>query len=179
MSVMPMSRSQAHGGLDVVTLRLGQDTLAIRAQVLREVLEPVAVTRVPGASGFCGGLVNVRGTVVPLADLRVPLGMPLDPLGPDARVLVLDLPLGGQPAVVGIVADAVHEVMRIEGDSVQAVPSVGTNWPPHMVEGVANLGGSVVMIPDLPAIFEANLAGLAGARHNASGSTPKAQQRPD
>ncbi len=179
MSVMSPSHAPARSDLDVVTLQLGQDTLAIRAQVLREVLEPVAMTRVPGAPEFCGGVVNVRGTVVPLADLRVPLGMALDPLGPDARILVLDLPLGGQPSVVGIVADAVHEVMRIEGGSLQAVPPVGTRWPPHMVEGVANLGGSVVMIPDLPAIFEAYVAGLAGARHSASGLTPKAQQRPD
>jgi purine-binding chemotaxis protein CheW len=146
------------GRLDVVTLRLGEDALAIRAEVLREVLEPVAVTRVPGASEFCAGLVNVRGTIVPLADLRVPFDMPREELGPDARILVLDLPLAGRPAVVGIVADAVHEVTRIEREALQDVPAVGTRWPPQFVEAVADRGGSLVMLPDLPAIFEAFLA---------------------
>jgi purine-binding chemotaxis protein CheW len=163
MSAIAQSHARASEGLDVVTLRLGQDTLAIRAQVLREVMEPVAVTRVPGAPGFCGSLVNVRGAVVPLADLRVAFGMPRDPLGPEARVLVLDLPLGGRPAVVGILADAVHEVTRIGRDALQEVPAVGTRWPARFVEAVANRGGSVVMLPDLPAIFEAFLAGQAGA----------------
>ena len=164
MTVIPVPHAATSGSLDVVTLQLGQDALAIRAQVLREVLEPVAVARVPGAPEFCRGLVNVRGTVVPLADLRVPLRMPRDPLGPDARILVLDLTLAGRPAVVGIVADAVHEVMRIDGDALQAVPAVGTSWPPDMVECMVNIGGSVLMIPDLPAIFDSQRAGPGGAR---------------
>jgi len=158
---MSLSRAVAPssaGHLDVVTLRLGQDALAIRTEVLREVLEPVAVTRVPGAADFCAGLVNVRGTIVPLADLRVPLEMPREELGPDARILVLDLPLAGRPAVVGIVADAVHEVTRIEREALQDVPAVGTRWPPQFVEAVADQGGSFVMLPDLPAIFGASLA---------------------
>lgn len=157
------------GGIDVVTLRLGGDALAIRAEVLREVLEPVAVTRVPGASDFCAGLVNVRGTIVPLADLRVPLGMPREDLGPDARVLVLDLPLAGRPAVVGIVADAVHEVMRIERGALQDVPAVGTRWPPQFVEAVAELGADIVMLPDLSAIFGVHLAGSTGGHPTAPG----------
>lgn len=159
MTLAPALTSQGKGSLDVVTLQLGRDALAIRAEDLREVIEPVAVTRVPGAPEFCAGLVNVRGTIVPLADLRVPLGLPRDPLGPDARVLVLDLQLAGQAAVVGIVADAVHEVTRIERDALQGVPPVGTRWPPHFVEAVADQGGSVVMLPDLSAIFAAFFAG--------------------
>lgn len=159
MTVSSAVSPQALGGLDVVTLRLGQDALAIRAEVLREVLEPVAVTRVPGAGDFCSGLVNVRGTVVPLADLRVPLNMPREPLGPDARILVLDLPLAGQAAVVGIVADAVHEVTRIGLEALQPMPPVGMRWPARFIEAVANRGGSVVLLPNLPVIFEAFVVG--------------------
>ena len=177
MSMTFASQTRPIGALAVVTLRLGEDALAIRAQVLREVMEPVAVTRVPRASEFCAGLLNVRGTVVPLADLRVTFDMPRDPLGPDARILVLDLPLRGQSAVVGILADAVHEVTRIEADSIQDVPAVGTSWPSRFVEAVAYVGGTVVMLPDLPAIFDAHLASPAGDFPNTSGQAPRHLQR--
>ncbi len=159
-----LSPSLAQAGtLDVVTLRLGGEILAIRATILREVLEPVAITRVPQAPEFVQGLINVRGAVVPLADLRVTFGMPRRPLGPVGRILVLDLPLAGRTSVVGILADGVHEVTRIDAASLEPVPPVGTRWPPQFVEAIGKWGGSFVMVPDLPAIFSAFLAGQAGA----------------
>jgi purine-binding chemotaxis protein CheW len=87
MTVLTRPPPSATGSLDVVTFRLGGEILAIRAQVLREVLEPVAITRVPQAPEFVQGLINVRGAVVPLADLRVTFGMLRRPLGPDGRIL--------------------------------------------------------------------------------------------
>jgi purine-binding chemotaxis protein CheW len=159
------------GALDVVTLELGGEILAIRAIVLREVLEPVAITRVPQAPEFVQGLINVRGAVVPLADLRVTFGMPRRPLGPDGRILVLDLALAGRTTVVGILADSVHEVTRIDVDTLEEVPPVGTRWPPQFVEAIGKWGGGFVMLPDLPAIFSAFLAGQTGALPaSASGS---------
>lgn len=178
MTLTVQSTTRSPDGFDVVTLRLGEDTLAIRAEVLREVLEPVAIARVPGAPEFCAGLVNVRGTVLPLADLRVPFGMPRNSLGPDARILVLDVPLAGRSTVIGIVADAVHEVTQIERDTLQDVPAIGTRWPPQFVEAIANGEDGFVMLPDLPAIFSAFLAGQAGTPP-AAGLVPPAQPQQD
>ena len=161
MTPLARSRPAAVGSLDVVTFRLGGEILAIRAQVLREVLEPVVITRVPQAPEFVQGLINVRGAVVPLADLRVTFAMPRRPLGKEGRLLVLDLPLGGRLSVVGILADGVHEVTRIGCDTLEDVPPVGTRWPPQFVEAIGKWGGSFVMLPDLPAIFSAFLAGSA------------------
>lgn len=147
--------------LDVVTLQLGGEILAIRAQALREVLEPVAITRVPQSPEFVQGLINVRGAVVPLADLRVTFGMPRKPLGQDGRILVIDLSLGGRMTVVGILADGVHEVTRIDAGTLEDVPVVGTRWPPQFVEAIGRWGRGVVMLPDLSAIFSTYLASEA------------------
>jgi purine-binding chemotaxis protein CheW len=174
MTVLTRPPPSATGSLDVVTFRLGGEILAIRAQVLREVLEPVAVTRVPQAPEFVQGLINVRGAVVPLADLRVTFAMPRRPLGEEGRILVLDLPLGGRLSVVGILADGVHEVTRIDRDTIEDVPPVGTRWPPQFVEAIGKWGGSFVMLPDLPAIFSAFLAGQSGALP-APGALPAVQ----
>lgn len=147
---------------DVVTLRLGDALLAIPAQLLREVLEPVPVTRVPQAPEFVRGLVNVRGAVVPLADLRVAFGMPRRPLGPDGRFLVLDLALAGRTSVVAILADAVHEVTRLDPAALQEVPPLGTRWPPRFVEAVGRRDGELLVLPDLGAVFSAFLEGRPG-----------------
>ncbi len=174
MTALTRLRRPPGGLLDVVTLRLGGEFLAIRAQVLREVLEPVAITRVPQAPDFVQGLINVRGAVVPLADLRVTFGMPRRALGSDGRILVLDLPLGGRPAVVGILADSVHEVTRIDPATLEDVPPVGARWPLRSVEAIGKWGGGFVMLPALPAIFSAFLAGQPGAP-SAAGPGPQAQ----
>jgi purine-binding chemotaxis protein CheW len=176
MTLLTRLRSSAAESLalDVVTLQLGGEILAIRATVLREVLEPVAITRVPQAPEFVQGLINVRGAVVPLADLRVTFGMPRRPLGPDGRILVLDLPLAGRTSVVGILADSVHEVTRIDAGTLEDVPPVGTRWPPQFVEAIGKWGGGFVMLPDLPAIFSAFLAAQSGTLP-AQISPPQAQ----
>lgn len=62
--------------IDILTFRLGSEKLALPAELLREILEMVPVTRVPQAGTFATGLINVRGVVVPLADLRVALRIP-------------------------------------------------------------------------------------------------------
>lgn len=168
---------------DLVTFRLGGEVLAVPALHLREILEPVPVTRVPGAPPFVPGLLNVRGAVVPLADLRIPLQMPRPSAeaGHDdaTRILVLELPLNGQDAVVGILADSVHEVTRIGADQLERIPPVGTRWPPRFVAAVGRWGGDFVTIPDLTAIFAEFLTGPSG-RSPQSGAVaaPSEMERP-
>lgn len=147
---------------DVVTFDLGGEAMAVPAAQLREVLEPAATTRVPGASDFAHGLVNVRGTVVPLTDLRVPLRIPRDAHGDDARILVLELALDDRANVVGIIADRVHEVTRLDPASLEDIPAVGSRWPPRYVAAVGRWADGFVTIPDLAAIFADYLAGQNG-----------------
>ena len=161
---------------DVVTFHLGKEVLAVPATHLREVLEPVAITRVPGAPDFVSRLINVRGTVVPLADLRVPLRMPLAAQGAHARIMVLDLTLDGQDAVVGIFADSVHEVTHLSADDLEDIPPVGTRWPPRFVEAVGRWGGAFVTIPDLAAIFAEFLTGQIGRTTLGGARTASANQ---
>lgn len=163
---------------DVVTFRLGGEVLAVPAPALREVLEPSDITRVPGADDFVSGLLNVRGAVVPLADLRVPLRMPRQAGGDTTRILVLEVPLAGQDTVVGIIADTVHEVTRIDDGALEDIPPVGTRWPPRFVANVGRWAGEFVTIPDLPAIFADYLSGPSAgpSTPGASGAGPIPEQ---
>lgn len=141
--------------IDVVTLRMGGERIAIPAVLFREIMEPVRVTRVPTANRFAEGLVNVRGSVVPLTDLRVAFGMPAAEATADTRFIVLDLTVGDAPLTVAISADKVETVTPLNPDEVLPVPEVGTLWPPDYVRGICKLDGDFVLLPDLHRIFQA------------------------
>ena len=142
------------GQIDVVTLRLGGEWMALPADSLREILEPVAVTRVPLSRAFSNGLINVRGVVVPLTDLRVAFGMPPATATEDTRMLVFDVPLDGETVTVAITADKVYEVTTLDVSTLDEVPSVGLRWPPEFVQGIGMQQDEFLLVPDLEAIFK-------------------------
>jgi purine-binding chemotaxis protein CheW len=139
--------------LTVVTLALGKQTLAIPAIMLREILDPLPVTRVPGAGPLVPGVVNVRGSVVPLANLRQALCIPEAELGEGHRFLVLDVAIGGEPAVVAVEADIVHEVTTIDTGIIEPVPAAAQGWPPEYLTGLYRGTGGFVLLPNLEQIL--------------------------
>jgi purine-binding chemotaxis protein CheW len=146
-----MTRSEIP--VDVLTLGIGGETFAIEATAVREILDLVPVTAVPGARPFVGGVVNVRGRIVPLADLRLRFGMPVTPPTAETRIIVLELDLDGESLPVGILADRVHEVTRIIPAEMEAAPRIGLRWRPEYVRGVGMHGGRLVVLPDLARIL--------------------------
>jgi purine-binding chemotaxis protein CheW len=142
------------GTMKALTLRLQDEVFAIEAGSVREILDLVPVTEVPNAPAFVGGLINVRGRVVPLADLRVVFGMHRPPPDKDTRIVVIETEIEGEPTIIGIVADKVHEVTEIDATSVQDAPRVGMRWRPEFVAGIGKLRDDFVIIPDLGRIFE-------------------------
>ena len=141
--------------IDALTLQLQQEVFAIDARQVREILEMVPVTRVPGAPACMNRVINVRGRIVPLADLRVLFGMACPDADVHTRIVVVELMLGGDPVVVGILADAVNEVTRIPDELMEPPPRVGMRWPIEFVAGISRHEDRFVVVPDLPRIFEA------------------------
>ena len=141
----------------LVTMALGMQTLAIPAELLREILDPLPVTRVPGAGPFVPGVVNVRGSVVPLADLKQALSIPDEGSDDRRRILVLEVAIAGENTTVAIAADAVHEVTSIETALIEPVPASAHAWPPEYLSGLYRGPDGFVLMPNLEAIFT-NLA---------------------
>jgi len=139
-----------------LTLELGEEVFAIEATSVREVLDLVPITVVPNASAFAEGLINVRGRVVPLADLRVKFGMERRPPDADTRIVVSDIDLAGESMVVGILADKVHSVADLDLTGLAAPPDVGIRWRPEFVRGIATRDGEFIIVPDMGAIFESD-----------------------
>ena len=147
--------------LVVLTLELQGEMFAIAAAQVHEILDPVPVTEVPGAAVAVGGLINVRGRIVPLADPRRILGMPPGTGGVDARFVVLEVELDGDPVAVAIRADKVHEVTELAAADIEATPRLGVRWPPAFIRCIGKHRGGFITVLDLGRMFGAVGAGAA------------------
>lgn len=141
------------GTFEALTLGLGGEVFAIDANSVREILDLISVTVVPGARTFVGGLINVRGKVVPLADLRLKFGMDQTPSTVDTRIVVVEIDLDGEPTVIGLLADKVYEVTEIGHASIEATPDIGMRWRPDFIKGIGKRGPEFIVIPDIVRIF--------------------------
>src|SRR5215468_11702622 len=104
-----MSEHQEHsagvvhdGSMQVVMIGLGDEKFALDAGLVREIIDPVPATPVAGAKAFVPSVINVRGNVIPLADLRIRFGMPLTEASADTRIVVIEVDLDGEPVLVGL-----------------------------------------------------------------------------
>ena len=147
-------------GLDVhtapiLTVRLGGEVFAIPAGIVREILNIGRVTPVPTAPAFVCNLINVRGRVVPLADLRLRFGMPAAEPTMDTRIVVLEVGIEGEPTTVAVLADKVYEVTQLDEVVSIDIPRIGSRWRPEFVAAIGRRNGQFVMVLDIDKVFAA------------------------
>ena len=129
------------------------EVFALDARLVREILDPAPVTRVPGAKPYVSGVLNVRGKVIPLADLRVRFNMEPAEITSDTRFVVLEVDLDGEPTTVGIIADKVFEVTELDASTLQKTPPVGMHWRPEFIAGIAKWKDEFIVLPDMTKIL--------------------------
>ena len=139
--------------LVVLILELQGESFAIETSQVREILDLVPITAVPGADHAVDGLINVRGRVVPLADLRLLFSMPQQEAGRDARIVVIEVPIDGDPTTVGIRADKVNEVTELAATSLEATPRIGLHWEPEFIACMGKRNDAFVAVLDMGRIF--------------------------
>ena len=140
--------------IEILTLGLSGEAFAIEAGIVSEILDLVPITAVPNAPDHAPGLINVRGKVVPLIDLRVLLGMSRGPNTIDTRIIVIETVMGGEPAIVGLLADKVYEVTEIDLGAIETTPKVGMTWPAEYIRGIGRRdGGDFLIVLNIEGIF--------------------------
>lgn len=169
MSELAMDTSLEAGAeaLQVLTFELAGEVFALDAGMVQEILDLLPETTVPGAAPFVGGVINFRGKVIPLADLRLAFGMERNNSTIDSRIIVIELALDGEPTLIGLRTDKVHEVTTLALASSETPPSVGMRWRPDYIQRLAKREGDFIILPDLPAIFSSQREAHAvlGASH--------------
>jgi len=150
-----------------LTFTLGEDVFAIDVTMAREVLDVCDVTRVPQVPEYMLGVINLRGSVVPVIDMRRKFGMPAAEKTRDSCIVVVEVDVDGESVVVGALADSVREVLDLTPDQIEPPPRIGTRLKTEFIKGMGNLDDRFVIILDINRVFSAEelalVQGLAEA----------------
>jgi purine-binding chemotaxis protein CheW len=146
-----------NGQLEVLTFDVGHERLAIEATHIREIVDLLPETLVPGSEPLVASIVNYRGKIIPIADLRVAFDMPLAEPTPDSRIVVIETELAGEITQLGLRTDKVHEVAILNRQDSSPPPQVGLRWRRDYVRALVRLPDAVLALPDLGVIFDSVL----------------------
>jgi purine-binding chemotaxis protein CheW len=149
--------------LEVLTFDLSGEVFALEAILVREVLDQCPETQVPGASGFVDAVINFRGRIVPLADLRMAFGLTRAAVSLDSRIIVIEFEIEEEAMLIGLRADKVFEVTTIADRVTEAAPRLGTRWPPEFIRCLAKRHDDIIVLPNLASIFAARGEAHTGA----------------
>lgn len=141
--------------LEVLTFDIAGEMFALEAVTVQEILDLLPETIVPGAKAFVGSVINFRGKVIPLADIRLAFGMDATKSTIDSRIIVISIDIDGESVLVGIRTDKVHEVTTLLRASGEPPPSVGMRWRPDFIDCLVKRGSEFIIIPNLQVIFSA------------------------
>ncbi|GFO68276.1 chemotaxis protein CheW [Geomonas limicola] len=136
-----------------LTFTLDSETFALDIHKVREVLDLTEVTKVPQTPAFMRGVINLRGNVVPVLDLRLKFGLPVTPQTVHTCIIIVEVTLAGETLVLGAMADSVQEVLNLEPDQIQPPPRIGTGLNLDFIRGMGRRGDDFVMILDVDAVF--------------------------
>lgn len=144
-----------------LTFRLDGELFAIEVAQVREILELSQITRVPDAPAYLRGVVNVRGSSIPVVDLRAKFGLAAATDTVNSRIVVMEVELDGELTVVGGLADAVTDVIEMELANINPPPRIAGRWRSAVVRGMGKHGDRFVIILNLEALFAADQLALA------------------
>lgn len=142
--------------VEVLVFGIAGETFALRAVAVREILDLTPETPVPGSRPFVGSVINFRGKVIPLADIRLAFGMEPAKTTIDSRIIVIALDMEGEETLVGLRTDKVNEVTTLARHASEAPPSIGMRWRPDYIECLVRRGSDFIIVPNLEAIFITN-----------------------
>ncbi len=138
-----------------LSFTLGESDYAVGILQVKEILQYETVTRVPGVPPSVRGVINLRGAVVPVVDLAVKFGLAAMPVTKRTCVLIVEATLEGDRTVMGVLADAVKEVLELGAQDVEPPPTFGTGVKVEFITGMAKVGKGFVLLLDLDRVISA------------------------
>jgi len=133
-----------------MTFKLAEEIYGLEILKVREIIGLMDITRVPRAADFIRGVINLRGKVIPVADLRLKFGMEACQATDQTVIIVVQCAVGGRNLTMGILVDQVLEVLSIEPGQIEPPPALGeTAVEAQFIMGVGKAGDRVVFLLDI------------------------------
>lgn len=143
----------AESEIEVLTFEMQGEIFALEAVLVREILDMAPLTAVPGAQRFTNAVINFRGKVIPMADLRIVFGMQAEAATIDSRIVVIEIVIDGAPTLIGLLTDRVNEVTTLDLAHSEPPPSIGMRWRPDFIRCLVKRSGQFIILPNLDNIF--------------------------
>ena len=155
-----------------LTFRLGEEVFGLDVGKVREILDMTATTKIPRTPEFMRGVINLRGNVVPVVDMRLKFGLPAVENTVDTCIVVTEVTLEGETTVLGALVDSVQEVFELEPGQIEPAPRIGTRLRTEFILGMGKRDGKFIMLLDVDKVFscdELSLVQEAGKDQAAAG----------
>jgi purine-binding chemotaxis protein CheW len=135
--------------LQLVSFILGKEEFGVDILRVQEINRLVEITKVPKAPSYVEGVINLRGKVIPIIDLRKRFGLDLKEQDKDTRIVVVDI----DGSIMGMIVDAVSEVLRLPTSTIEPAPEIATSIDSEYIRGVAKLEDRLLIFLDLSKVF--------------------------
>jgi len=146
-----------------LTFRLKDELFALDIAKVREVLDFTSITKVPRTPDYMRGVINLRGSVVPVVDLRLKFGMTMSEQTVNTCVIIVGVEMDGELVVMGAMADAVQEVLDLEPDQIEPAPRIGTKLNTEFIRGMGKHAEQFIIILDIDKVFASEELELVAA----------------
>ncbi len=161
-----MTTTAVAEAMQYLTFKLDDEIFALDITKVREVLDFTAVTRVPRTPEFMRGVINLRGSVVPVVDLRRKFGMPRSEDTVNSCIIIAEVTVDGDRTVLGCLADSVQEVLDLETENIAPAPRIGRKLRTDFIKCMGKRGDRLLIILDIDRVFSSHeLAAIE--RHDA------------
>jgi purine-binding chemotaxis protein CheW len=141
--------------LQLVSFQLGHEIFAIDILGVQEIIRMAEITPVPNAPHYVEGVVNLRGKVIPIINLRTRFGLSATEPTKDTRIVVVEV----SHMILGFIVDSVEEVLRLPEGCIEPLPSTGRGGGEECHRGVGRVNGDLVMLLDLELLFGIETSG--------------------
>ena len=136
-----------------LTFKLDDEVFALDITKVREVLDFTTVTKVPRTPDFMRGVINLRGSVVPVVDLRLKFGMTRTEKTVNTCIIIVEVNVDNETTILGALADSVQEVMDLEPDHIEPAPKIGTKLRTDFIKGMGKRDEHFVILLDIDKVF--------------------------
>jgi purine-binding chemotaxis protein CheW len=151
-----MPEAEMMGSTQYLTFKLADEIYALDIGKVREVLDFTTVTKVPRMPDFMRGVINLRGSVVPVADLRLKFGMSATERTVNTCVIITEVTVDNDTTILGALADSVQEVIDLGPGDISAPPKIGTQLRTEFIRGMGRRDDRFILLLDVEKVFSAD-----------------------
>jgi purine-binding chemotaxis protein CheW len=153
-----MSNENKSSGSTVqyLAFKLSDEVYAVDVAKVREILDFPPITKVPRTPDFMRGVINLRGSVVPVVDMRLKFGMSMTEKSVNTCIIVVEALLENELTTIGAIADSVQEVVELDPAHIEPPPKIGSRLKVEFLKGMGKIGEHFLMILDIDKVFYSN-----------------------